>query len=205
MKWVLLAGFLLLALLTALISFDRVRRLVLTWDITDLAGIPVRTPPVNTAGTLPIPAQADATLLPGTPAPTPASYAPAIVLPTPDPWDGESRVTILVMGLDYADWENTDRIGPPRSDTMILLTVDPVSRTAGMLFIPRDLWVTMPGIEGRHKINTAYRFGELYQMPGGGPGRRCARSSSCSSADQLHAVLDFTSLKISLTSWAGSD
>ena len=32
-----------------------------------------------------------------------------------------------------------------RSDTMILLTVDPSSMTAGMLSIPRDLWVNVPG------------------------------------------------------------
>lgn len=100
--------------------------------------------------------------------PTAASVTEA--LPTPHPWDGKSRVTILVMGLDYGDWESADRTGPPRSDTMILFTIDPQAGTAGMLSIPRDLWVSMPGIEGNHKINTAYRFGELYQMPGGGPG-----------------------------------
>jgi polyisoprenyl-teichoic acid--peptidoglycan teichoic acid transferase len=94
----------------------------------------------------------------------------SIILPTPDPWDGKGRVTILVMGLDYGDWDSPGREGPPRSDTMMLLTVDPVSHTAGMLSIPRDLWVTIPGIEGYHKINTAHRFGEYYKMPGGGPG-----------------------------------
>jgi len=98
---------------------------------------------------------------------------PSIVstqLPAPDPWDGKSRVTILMLGLDYADWVSTDRIGPPRSDTMILLTVDPSTKTAGVLSIPRDLWVTMPGFQKPNKINTAYRFGELYKLPGGGPG-----------------------------------
>ena len=91
-------------------------------------------------------------------------------MPTPDPWNGTNRVTILILGLDYADWQSEDRLGPARSDTMILLTIDPGSMTAGMLSIPRDLWVTMPGILGYHKINTAHRFGELYEMPGGGPG-----------------------------------
>ena len=60
-----------------------------------------------------------------------ADLTPTAVLPAPAPWDGKSRVTVLLLGLDYADWENTDRIGPPRSDTMILLTVDPVGMTAG--------------------------------------------------------------------------
>jgi LCP family protein required for cell wall assembly len=112
---------------------------------------------------------------PGSPlTPSPAvpqlTPTPTVVLPAPNPWNGKSRVTLLVMGLDYADWENTDRVGPPRSDTLILLTIDPLSKTAGMLSIPRDLWVSMPGIQGEHKLNTAHRFGELYGLPGGGPG-----------------------------------
>lgn len=93
---------------------------------------------------------------------------PSSILPTPDPWDGASRVTILVMGLDYRDWESGE--GPPRSDTMILLTVDPLTQTGGILSVPRDLWVGIPGMRGYHKINTAIRFGELYNLPGGGPG-----------------------------------
>jgi LCP family protein required for cell wall assembly len=52
---------------------------------------------------------------------------------------------------------------------MILVSVDPLSQTAGMLSIPRDLWVSIPGFE-HERINTAYRFGEIYEMPGGGPG-----------------------------------
>ena len=86
--------------------------------------------------------------------------------PTPIPWDGANRVTMLVMGLDYRDWEGE---GPSRTDTMMLLTMDPVSRTAGMLSIPRDLWVNVPGFD-YGKINTAYYLGELYNLPGGGPG-----------------------------------
>ncbi len=87
--------------------------------------------------------------------------------PTPKPWDGATRVNVLVMGLDYRDWEVGE--GAPRTDTMILLSLDPLTNTGGMLSIPRDLWVNIPGFEpGR--INIAYRFGELYNMPGGGPG-----------------------------------
>lgn len=87
-------------------------------------------------------------------------------IPLPEPWDGAERVTILVMGLDYRDWSSGE--GPSRTDTMILFTIDPVSRTAGMLSIPRDLWAVIPGFNPQ-KINTAYYFGELYNVPGGGP------------------------------------
>ena len=52
---------------------------------------------------------------------------------------------------------------------MLLLTVDPVSKTAGMLSVPRDMWVNIPGF-GYSKINNAYAYGEEYKLPGGGPG-----------------------------------
>jgi LCP family protein required for cell wall assembly len=83
------------------------------------------------------------------------------------PWDGTSRVTVLVMGLDFRDWSAGS--GPSRTDTMMLLTLDPLNNTAGMLSIPRDLWVSIPGFDNG-RINTAYFLGEAYNLPGGGPG-----------------------------------
>jgi LCP family protein required for cell wall assembly len=84
------------------------------------------------------------------------------------PWSGRERVTILVMGIDQRE---TERGQPSRTDTMILLTLDPVNKTAGMLSIPRDLWVPMPSGLGRDitdRINTANLYGDLYKYPGGG-------------------------------------
>ena len=92
--------------------------------------------------------------------------APEANLPDPDPWDGTSRVNVLVMGLDLRDEEAGE--SAPRSDTMILLTMDPLNNTAAAIAIPRDMWVAVPGF-GYYKINTAFRFGELYNIPGGGP------------------------------------
>ncbi len=99
-------------------------------------------------------------------APTPTGPLNRENDPTPVPWNGSSRVTLLFMGLDYRDWEGGDI---PRTDSMILFTIDPASKTAGMLSIPRDLWVNVPGV-GYNKINTAYRWGEMNNLPGGGPG-----------------------------------
>lgn len=96
-----------------------------------------------------------------TPEPT---AIPEAALPTPEPWDGVSRVTILVMGLDYRDWEAGET---PHSDTMILFTMDPLNQTAAIVSIPRDLWVGVPGFD-YEKINTAYYLGELNNLPGGG-------------------------------------
>jgi LCP family protein required for cell wall assembly len=101
-----------------------------------------------------------ATLAPGeTPLPPPPEA-------TPVPWNGSERVTILVMGLDYRDWVAGS--GAPRSDTMMLITLDPITMKAGMLSIPRDLWVDIPGFT-HNRINAAYAFGEGYRVPGGGP------------------------------------
>jgi len=100
---------------------------------------------------------------------TPVASSPEIAIPeeTLPAWDGDSRVTLLFIGLDERDWEVGQ--GAPRSDTMILFTIDPVSKTAGMLSIPRDLWVNIPGW-GYSKINTAYAYGAAAKLPGGGPG-----------------------------------
>ncbi len=91
---------------------------------------------------------------------------PQAELPDPDPWDGTSRVNVLILGLDLRDEEEFDEA--PRSDTMILLSMDPLNNTAAAIAIPRDLWVPIPGFSYQ-KINVAYRFGELYDVPGGGP------------------------------------
>lgn len=53
---------------------------------------------------------------------------------------------------------------------MILISIDTEAKSAGILSIPRDLWVDIPGMIRPNKINAAYRFGEHYQLPGGGPG-----------------------------------
>jgi len=112
--------------------------------------------------------------------------------PTPVPWDGANRVTILVMGLDYRDWEGE---GPSRTDTMMLLTMDPVSRTAGMLSIPRDLWVNVPGFD-YGKINTAYFLGEMYNLPGGGPGLAIQSVQNLLGVDiNYYAQIDFSAFE----------
>jgi len=100
-----------------------------------------------------------------TQAATPEISAPADA--PPPTWDGGSRVNVLFIGIDARDWQAN--VGAPRSDTMILFTIDPVSKTAGMLSIPRDMWVNIPG-SGYGRINTAYSIGEGAKLPGGGPG-----------------------------------
>ena len=73
------------------------------------------------------------------------------------------RTNVLVIGIDAAP-ENT-YLG--RSDTIILTTAQPLKPYFGMLSIPRDLWVDIPGV-GKNRINTANIYAEL-DKPGTGP------------------------------------
>lgn len=87
----------------------------------------------------------------------------AVVPPTPQRRLTEP-VNILLLGIDQREGEK----GPFRTDTMILVSLDPVNNTAAMLSIPRDLWTTIPGF-GESRINTAHYTGDLRNYPGGGP------------------------------------
>ncbi len=112
-----------------------------------------------------------------TPEPMPASalttqfpMATPTVAPTPVPApagipDGvaKDRMNILLLGID----KRPGKGGSWLTDAIILVTIDPAGKTVGMLSIPRDLWVTIPGY-GENRINTAYSKGRSNGYPGGG-------------------------------------
>ena len=153
------------AIALAVPAFFFVRNLVVCWSITKLPGI---APPSCGTGNSSVELPVIVNQLP-TPAAVSHNSIPDIAVPetTLPSWDGDSRVTLLFIGLDERDWEVG--AGAPRSDTMILFTIDPVSKTAGMLSVPRDIWINIPGF-WYSRINTAYALGEASKLPGGGPG-----------------------------------
>src|SRR3954469_15736047 len=65
--------------------------------------------------------------------------------------------TILLLGSDrrYIDIKQKN---PARSDTIMLLRLDPSKGATAVMSIPRDLKVTIPG-HGTSKINDSYSFG----------------------------------------------
>ncbi|MDM8527190.1 LCP family protein [Anaerolineales bacterium HSG24] len=69
---------------------------------------------------------------------------------------------ILLMGADKRPGGNVGR-----SDTIIVVSINPLSKTVAMLSFPRDLWVTIPNY-GTHRINAAYLLGERTSPNGGG-------------------------------------
>ena len=114
----------------------------------EVAGIDLR--PLEQEGPLLVPS-----LPPDEPTPTP--------LPTQLPWGGSDRITILLMGIDR-------RPGDPfisRTDTMMLLSFNPVTNQASILSVPRDLYVVIPGY-GRDRINTAFVYGARGNNPAAG-------------------------------------
>jgi LCP family protein required for cell wall assembly len=74
-------------------------------------------------------------------------------------------MTILVMGLDRRPGETGLAY---RTDTMLLVSLDPASNELGILSIPRDLYVEVPGYGQLQRINSAMVLGEL-QQAGYGP------------------------------------
>ncbi len=94
--------------------------------------------------------------------------------PLPKPWNGKERVNILLMGIDQREVNETERVF--RTDTMMVLTIDPATMQAGMLSVPRDLWVAIPAYDINDRINTANYWGDANDYPGGG-GPQLARKT----------------------------
>lgn len=80
------------------------------------------------------------------------------IAPTPAPtlasWDGTDRVNILLLGIDRRPGEAF----VSRTDSMMVISVNPKDDSAAVLSIPRDLYVQIPGY-GQDRINTAVVYG----------------------------------------------
>ena len=68
--------------------------------------------------------------------------------------EGDGRVNILLLGIGGPGHD-----GPDLTDTILLASIDPVNNEIGLLSVPRDLWVQIPG-HGTQKINAAYPDGK---------------------------------------------
>jgi LCP family protein required for cell wall assembly len=90
--------------------------------------------------------------------------------------DAIQPFNVLIIGSDTRagntgqaakSFGTASEVGGQRSDTIKILHVDPVSKTAQLLSIPRDTWVEMSGLPassgltGPNKINTAYNNGPV--------------------------------------------
>jgi polyisoprenyl-teichoic acid--peptidoglycan teichoic acid transferase len=120
-----------------------------------------------------------ATAAPPTPTPMPGvtvTVAPteAGPVPTVDPladytWNDPRQIRILLLGIDQRRGFNEEDDKFFRTDTMMVVNIDPVRKTVGILSIPRDLWVDIPDGGPPARINTANSRGDSGGYPGGGP------------------------------------
>lgn len=63
--------------------------------------------------------------------------------------------SVLVLGVDETELDTG------RSDTMIIMTVNPKSKSTKMVSIPRDTLTDIAGRKNKDKINHAYAFGGI--------------------------------------------
>lgn len=82
-----------------------------------------------------------------------ATVAPTIQ-PTVGAWEGNERVNILLVGIDRRPGEAF----VSRTDSMMVISVNPETDSMSVLSIPRDLYVQIPGY-GQDRINTAVVYG----------------------------------------------
>lgn len=78
--------------------------------------------------------------------------APALdanVDPTKLKGEGDGRVNVLMLGKGGAGHDGADL-----TDTILIMSIDPIQKDASMLSIPRDFWVKTDA--GQSKINAVY-------------------------------------------------
>lgn len=68
--------------------------------------------------------------------------------------EGSGRINILLLGVGGQGHE-----APDLTDTILIMSIDPVNHKTALLSIPRDLWVQVPN-HGSMKINAAYETGK---------------------------------------------
>ncbi len=76
--------------------------------------------------------------------------------------------TVMVVGLDIRPTQE----GPSRTDSILLIRIDPGDNRAGVLSIPRDAMMQVPLADGeltQDRVNTAFVYNWSEDDPGAGP------------------------------------
>ncbi|MBA3870576.1 MAG: LCP family protein [Anaerolineae bacterium] len=178
--WLFIVGIVILMAATAilsLVSFSVARQVAIdvgnntgpSSGVINVATFPTPTRvPVQSLSTKIAPVGGANTSTVATAVSTSVAVVP-VVQPTLDlapEWTDTKRINLLLLGIDQRSALNDP--GPFRTDTMMIVSIDPIRKTAGILSIPRDLWVSIPGFK-QERINNANFLGDANGYPGGGP------------------------------------
>lgn len=85
----------------------------------------------------------------------PIEGGPPVPIPAPPEWDGTERVNILLLGGDSRGLKADSH---PRSDTMMIASIDPVAKDIHLFSILRDTYASIAH-HGSNRINAAVTFG----------------------------------------------
>ncbi|MEP7199307.1 MAG: LCP family protein [Chloroflexota bacterium] len=106
--------------------------------------------PIPAANAEPSPIAPTATLVPR-PSTTPTPNAPPTPRPALPPLP--NTLNVVLLGSDHrpgaSDW---------RTDTIIVVMIDPQSKQVGVVSVHRDIWVNIPG-RAANRVNTLDEFG----------------------------------------------
>ena len=70
---------------------------------------------------------------------------------------GEDSVSILLMGVDTSEKRSND--GNPRTDALMVATLNKEDKSVKLLSIPRDSYVYIPEVDRQTRINHAHAYG----------------------------------------------
>jgi LCP family protein required for cell wall assembly len=92
-----------------------------------------------------------------------ATSAVTTQVPLPVPPGLDKTDNILVLGADVRPgrWK-------PNTDSIMVIAIDHETKQVGIVSIPRDLYINIPGW-GEDRINAAAFVGDQIEYPGGGP------------------------------------
>ena len=112
-------------------------------------------------------------------------------------WSGHGRLNVLILGIDT----RSDDPQTHNTDTIIVMSIDPDARTAGMLSIPRDTLVDIPGI-GKDKVNSAYAQAKDPERDGASLARRTVEGF-LGIPIHSYAIVDFSAFRETIDSVGG--
>ena len=125
----------------------------------------------------------------------------------PPPDCGEQGVMqIMVLGSDT----RTDDYTTGRADFIRAVRADFDTGGVRMLSIPRDLWVPIPNLADHgiteDRVNTAFSYGNYYQLPGGGPTLMAETLSTSLGLEFDHyLVVNFAAVEAGIDAIGGVD
>lgn len=129
-----------------------------------------------------------------------APVRPVAVTPAPTPTASQAGdINLLLLGTDKRqaspDW---------RTDTLIVVAIRPRQGIIGMLSIPRDLWVDIPGY-GPERINAADYLGEQERSNGGPALVAATLKENLGIRVDAYAQIDFAGLERIVDALGGVD